>query len=303
MSALSEAGRQQIEAIAARYGLSFGAVEAMARSVNAGGGTMAQFNIPELGGSGQWMAGGMTMVGDMFNSGLQSTVSNLCTELSNAMMQTVFFEAPRAASGQGFAQNWWPAELGSPSSSGGQNQMRYAYFPSTHRVAVDLGNGSPIIVLDTLDHQIGGFGQQQQGGSDPFYGVSFSSQYGQFALSSLPRIAVPPASDHVASRRAHGETAASSAEIGIDQPGIEGPSTSSLAAPQPQAIKPIASSSAPVSQPGPKVPSAQMKPEADHGQDPQSILDALERLGALHQSGILTQEEFETKKAELLARL
>jgi hypothetical protein len=32
-------------------------------------GTMAQFSHWELGGGGQWMRGGMTMVGDMFNCG------------------------------------------------------------------------------------------------------------------------------------------------------------------------------------------------------------------------------------------
>jgi hypothetical protein len=37
-------------------------------------GTMAQFNHWELGGGGQWMRGGMTMVGDMFNYGLKSKV-------------------------------------------------------------------------------------------------------------------------------------------------------------------------------------------------------------------------------------
>ena len=44
--------------IATRYGLSREAVLAMLVAVHAGGGTMAQFSIPELGGSGQWMRAG-----------------------------------------------------------------------------------------------------------------------------------------------------------------------------------------------------------------------------------------------------
>ena len=52
---------------------------------------MAQFNCPELGGSGQWMSGGMAMVGDMFNHGLKNTVDNLCAELSNALVNTQMF--------------------------------------------------------------------------------------------------------------------------------------------------------------------------------------------------------------------
>ena len=65
--------QQVISDISARYGLSQDAVVAMLYAVNSGGGTMAQFNIPELGGSGQWMRGGMTMVGDMFNNCLLYT--------------------------------------------------------------------------------------------------------------------------------------------------------------------------------------------------------------------------------------
>jgi hypothetical protein len=43
-----------------------------------GNGTMAQLGNWELGGNGQWMQGGMTMVGDMFNYGLKAKV---CTEV------------------------------------------------------------------------------------------------------------------------------------------------------------------------------------------------------------------------------
>lgn len=191
MSDLTDHARAVISSLAARYGLSEFAVEQMARAVANGGGGMAQFNIPELGGSGQWMAGGMTMVGDMFNSGLQATVQNLCGELAAAMSNGPFFAAPPAAAGGfglGHGNDWWPAELGSPASSGGQNSMRYAYFPQARRVAVDFGDGAAPAVLDALDHQIGGWGQQQSGWGDPFQGVSFSSQYGQFPLSALPRI-------------------------------------------------------------------------------------------------------------------
>ena len=182
MSNLTPAGRSVISELAMRYGLSEPAVEQMARAVSNGGGTMAQFNIPELGGGGQWMSGGMTMVGDMFNHGLQNTVANLCGELSNAMASTLFFEPPKTA----FGGNAWPAELGIPAASGGQNQARYAYFPQARRLAFNHGDGRPLVLLDTGDHQIGGFSQQQSGPGDPYMGVSVSSQFGQFALSSFP---------------------------------------------------------------------------------------------------------------------
>ena len=182
MSALTPQGRATIADIAGRYGLSQDAVEHMARAVANGGGTMAQFNVPELGGNGQWMAGGMTMVGDMFNTGLQNTVQNLCGELSNAMANASFFEQDQSFGGSA----WWPEWLGQPASSGGQNSARYAYFPQARRLAFDFGDGRPVVLMDTGDHQIGGFSQQQSGPGDPYMGVSVSSQFGQYSLMSFP---------------------------------------------------------------------------------------------------------------------
>lgn len=61
-------------------------------------------------------------------------------------------------------QPWWPKDLGSsPSSSGAQNDTRYAYFADPHRVAVD--RDGQVEVYDTADHAINGFGQQQSQGS------------------------------------------------------------------------------------------------------------------------------------------
>ena len=91
MQQLTPAGQNIVNDIAQRYNLSQEAVVYMLGAVNQGGGSMAQFNSPELGGSGQWMRGGMTMVGDMFNNGLKSTVDNLCNELSNALVNTQMF--------------------------------------------------------------------------------------------------------------------------------------------------------------------------------------------------------------------
>ncbi len=99
MSDLTAAGKAVIADLARRYDLSESAVEQMARAVANGGGRMAQFNVPELGGSGQWMAGGMTMVGDMFNHGLQHRVSSLCGDLANAMASSLFFERVQHAAG------------------------------------------------------------------------------------------------------------------------------------------------------------------------------------------------------------
>lgn len=166
--------------VAARHGLSPEAVLAMLFAIHTGGGTMAQFSIPELGGSGQWMRGGMTMVGNMFDNALKARVDALCNELSQLMASTTVFTASAPAQGGFTSANWWPADLGVPSSSGGQNDARYAVFPGTRRLAIQVNGVTR--VYDTDEHQIGGV-QQQQGGSAG--SVRFSSQFGTFDVSSL----------------------------------------------------------------------------------------------------------------------
>lgn len=147
-------------------------------AVNNGGGSMAQFSCPELGGSGQWMRGGMTMVGDMFNNGLKNTVDNLCNELSSILSNNQIF--PVIPAGTPGSNQWWPIDLGSPFSSGAQNNIRYAIFPN--RLAVEL-NGQ-VSIYDTLDHNIGGISQQQGNNSS----LTFTSQWGNVNVSSLPII-------------------------------------------------------------------------------------------------------------------
>lgn len=218
--------------IARRHGLSRESVLAMLVALRAGGGTMAQFSIPELGGSGQWMRGGMTMVGDMFDNALKARVDALCNELTQLMSTTtVFTPAPTAG-------NWWPDDLGVPSSTGGQNDTRYAVFPASRRLAIHFKGTTRI--FDTGEHQIGGVAQQQGGAGGS---VTFTSQLGTFDVSSLR-------------------------ELGGAQP------------PAPPAAPPAATAG-----------------------DTAGVIAAIESLAGLHERGILSDEEFATKKAELLARL
>ena len=58
MQPLTPAGHRLVDQLAQRFGLSHDTIFCMLVAVNNGGGTMAQFNCPELGGSGQWMRGG-----------------------------------------------------------------------------------------------------------------------------------------------------------------------------------------------------------------------------------------------------
>jgi hypothetical protein len=178
MQQLTPAGQNLVNSLSQRYNLSVDAVIQMLIAVNNGGGTMAQFYCQELGGGGQWMRGGMTMVGDMFNTGLKSTVDNLCNDLSNALATTQVF--PVIPAGTPGSSQWWPAGLGTPFSSGAQNSSRYALFPN--RLAVE--NNGQVTVYDTLDHSISGVSQQQGSSSS----LTFNSQYGNVPVSSLPVI-------------------------------------------------------------------------------------------------------------------
>jgi hypothetical protein len=66
---------------------SVSAAQHVYQAMQIGGGTMAQFSHPELGGTGQWMRGGMVMIGDMFNHGLKARIAALCQDLSQYMQE------------------------------------------------------------------------------------------------------------------------------------------------------------------------------------------------------------------------
>jgi hypothetical protein len=278
MQQLSPAGQQIIDDIAKRYGYSTDAVLSMLQSVINGNGSMAQFNHPEFSGSGQWMRGGMTMVSDMFNNNLKGSINNLCSELSQLvaaqpdLLRSGSFQSQSQGGQQqnsysggtsggmcndapgssaslfvppapGSSGDWWGADLRWPNSTGAQNGVRYAYFAQARRLAIEV-NGR-VTVYDTLDHQIGGFSQQQSYGGS----LSFNSQYGLIDVARLPIVSV----DGVAQAAQTGQAAPAPSSTGN-------------------------------------------APELD-------IFATIDKLAELRSRNILTEAEFETKKAELLARL
>lgn len=294
MSDMTPEGRALVNDLAQRYHVSADAVQALARAVVAGNGSMAQFNHPELGGGGQWMAGGMTMVGDMFNNNLRGTVDNICSSLANAMGQgTRLFIPPKTRSGsdvsfqfQGYQSgNWWPDDLGSPSSTGAQNNTRYAYFPNTRRLAIDTGR--EVLVFDTLDHQIGGFGQQQGSGAS----LTFTSQYGLVSVDNLPRVN--------ASASQYGSPQSQTPQSQNSQ--VQNPQVQS---PQPQFTPPPQDT--PPQYANPQNQSSDATGTYAQGKPLDSQIDVfatIERLKDLHDKGILSEAEFQAKKTELLSRL
>ncbi len=286
MRTLSPTGQQAVDDLAQRHGFSPAAVLCMLDAVIHGHGSMAQFNHPEFGGSGQWMRGGMTMVSDMFNHYLKSRVDGLCGDLSNLLanqpdlIQSGSFQSQSQGGGHGQQQSgyggsqqqqngagpvgsislfvpsasdpasdWWGTSLRWPTSTGAQNGVRYAYFAQARRLAIEI-NGH-VTIYDTLDHQIGGFSQQQSVDGS----LTFSSQYGLMEIARLPVVAIdgeiPPA--------------------------------------------PSAERSSPIT----PLDGNPMSP----GRGEDDLFALIERLADLRAKGILSEEEFVAKKTDLLGRL
>jgi hypothetical protein len=182
MRTLTPEGRQRLADIAARHGFGPEAAEALLRALVSGCGTQAQFSHADLGGMGQWSQGGMLMIGDMFNDALKARVAALCGDLAPLAAGGGLFEAECKggdASRPAGGSDWWPADLGRPSTSGGQNDVSYAYFPQARRLAVR--RGGRVTVYDAGDHAITGVSQQQGGTLT----LRFSSTSGVIDLDDL----------------------------------------------------------------------------------------------------------------------
>jgi hypothetical protein len=274
MQGLNDDTKAEISALAGRFQISEGAVAAMLAAVKRGHGTMAQFDIGELGGHGQWMLGGMTMVGDMFNSNLKNTVDNLCNALSQALTAGRI-DVATEPTGQGA---WWPQWLGVPSSTGAQNDSAYAVFPSQHCLAIK--EGADVALYDTQDHLITGVGQSQ--GSNR--SQTFTSQRGSFSVSSLRQIEDAQAAG--GNRSAHSNLPSN------DDRRPAGASIEERLVDAAESRQPAA---APAAAPPAPAPAA--------SGDGLQIIALIEKLAALRTAGILTDEEFTAKKAELLGRL
>ena len=285
MEPLSPEGLEIIEELARRYGVSTTAVTTLLEAVISGQGTMAQFSHPELGGPGQWAQGGMTMIGDMFNNALKAKVDGLCSDLANLLGREPEWIARTSSQTQsqggtsgsgnvslfvpaagGSPGAWWGAERGTASATGSQNNIRYAYFPASRSLAVAIGDR--VTIYDTADHVISGVSQQQSGDAS----VSFVSQRGLVRVADL----------RVVSRKE--DTAASPARR--DNPG-SAPEHAHRQEPEP--VAPVKQSAAAFS-------AQKQAPQDD-------TFFKLERLADLHKKGIISDEEFAAKKAELLGRL
>jgi putative oligomerization/nucleic acid binding protein len=302
MQQLTDEGRRIIDDVARRRGFSSDAVTRMLIAVSAGYGNQAQFNHPEFGGMGQWSSGGMIMIGDMFNDYLKDRVGSLCQELAGLIQGQPLFAVPaqsqsqsqgggwqgqtggsyqQQGSGGGTGSslfvpnaqtgNWWPADLGMAGSTGGQNNLRYAYFPGARRLAIDV-NGQ-VTVYDTGEHQISGFSQQQSGDQS----ITFTSQFGLVRVADLPRINT------------------------TNPKNVATTTPQSYASQEPPASAPQMAQNVPAPMPAVAVSPASRNDTIQA--QPDEIFSLIEKLADLHKKGILTDSEYESKKGKLLSRL
>ena len=146
----------------------------------------------------------MLMLSDRFDSGLRRRVEQLCEALAAWVVRDADVAAGDSHQRESQTSNdvtrvqdspdlayatrretWSPASLGSPASSGVQNDARDAWFADSHRLAIDLGHG--VAIYDTGDHVIGGVSQQQGARGT----VTFVGQHGTVDVERLPRVERP----------------------------------------------------------------------------------------------------------------
>ena len=218
MLRLSPEGRVRLAQIADRSGFGIAAAETMLAAIVSGGGEMAQFDHPEFGGPGQWMRGGLLMLADPSDQELKARVERLCNALAEWVARGALsgrdagFQrqsqtsagitavqdsregaealrdepAPGVRASSASDMRWWPEALGEADSTGAQNDVRYAWFPESKRLAVE--RDGKVTVYDTGDHRIGGFSQQQGGRGR----LAFSSQHGVFDVHDLAVVGDQP---------------------------------------------------------------------------------------------------------------
>ncbi len=273
MPQLSADDRRTVEEMAERHGVSPDAVLTLLAAMQAGGGQQAQFSHPELGGLGQWSLGGMVMIGDMFNSGLKARVGSLCEELSAWLSRT-----PDRAIAPTQLQSQFQGRQGFSHSAADRG---LTWWPS------ELGTPTSAGVQNDLHYAyfpgsrclaINHQGQitfydtgehrisgvsQQQGGGQS---ITFTSQLGVVPLSDLPllRVEAKDQDSEPSETTSRGPQDVATVSVGPDR----------------QADKPHR-----VGAPADDVPAL------------------IERLAELHRKGVLTEEEFTAKRAELLSRL
>ena len=298
MRQLSPAGQQVINDIAQRHGFSVDATLSMLDSVINGNGSMAQFSHPEFAGSGQWMRGGMTMVSDMFNNYLKGRVDSLCFELSNLiasqpdLVRSGTFQSQNQGNGynSGQAQSSW---------GGGQQQGNGGYGTSN-----GFGPSSlfvPPAPGTTGDWWPADLRWPNSTGAQNGVRYAYFAQACRLAIEVNGTVTVYDTLDHSiggsSQQQSYGGTLSFNSQYGLID-------VASLPVISVDGVAPYAATNAPMNAPMAAAfdaPAQTFGGASSSGQ--QDVFATIEKLADLRSKGILSDEEFATKKAELLSRV
>lgn len=278
MSRLSEEGQRIVAEVAARQGFSTDAVTHMLIALANGGGTQAQFNHFEFGGMGQWSMGGMTMVGDMFNHGLKARVDGICQDLAAQMQSASVFQPMRPMASQSQSQGGYQGQSQGFGGMGGGSSL---FVPQAPLWPEELG-------------QPGSQGAQ----NDMRY--AYFPDRRRLAISVGGKVTVYDTGDHQIGGFGQSQSGDQSLNFNSQFGLIRVADLPVVTAGAPQKAAP-AELPTPVSQDQAPAPARVPPPPGDGGDE--QIFARLERLADFRERGILSDEEFAAKKAELLARL
>jgi hypothetical protein len=290
MRKLTPAGQQLIEEVAQRHGFSTDAVMSMLESVIRGNGSMAQFNHPEFGGSGQWMQGGMTMVSDMFNNYLKGRVDGLCSELSRLMANQ-----PDLLIRSGSFQSQSQGTQQQGNDGGGQQHQQSAGYGCSNQQETAAGPVGPVSLFVPPAPGTSGawwpadLGRPNSTGAQNDVRYAYFAQPRRLAIEVNGKVTVYDTLDHQISGFSQQQSRGASLTF-ASQHGLV--AVASLAVVSVVGIPQPASS--PVQDE--PVSTQSVAREAD-------VFATIEKLAQLHAKGILSDEEFAAKKAELLSHL
>ena len=287
MRNLTPAGQQLIEEAAQRHGFSTDAVMSMLESVIRGNGSMAQSRTPNLVAPANGCFGGMTMVSDMFNNYLKGRVDGLCSELSRLIASQP--DMIRSGSFQSQSQGIQRQDGGGlqhqqSAGYGGSNQQQTAAGPVGHREPVCSGRprhlwrlvarrslGSPTVpVLRTTS------AMPSSHGPAPGHRSEWQGDGIRHARSPDQRVlaaAIPRRIPHLCE-----------------------PARPGCRRHPPGCLGRWGSAAGVAARAGGARQHSSPSREAD-------VFATIEKLAQLHAKGILSEEEFSAKKAELLSRL
>ncbi len=305
MRQLSAAGQTIIDEIARRHGFSIDGTLHMLDAVINGNGSMAQFDHPDFSGSGQWRRGGMTMVSDMFNNQLKGRIDGLCAALSSLVAAQP--DLLRSGSFQSQSQGGGHDHVQAQTSRAGhaivQQHPESVLVSESAEQGLARGSASSSLFVPPVPGTTGDWWP-----ADLRWPDSTGSQNGvRYACFAQARrlvidvdgtVTVYDTGDHqiggFGQQQSVGGTLSFSHQYGlIDVQRLAVISVNGQ--PPPEAPGEARRTNSPDLQ--------TLKHAAPPAAGEQDIFAMIERLADLRAKGILSDEEFQTKKSELLHRL